>query len=287
MESDNPRICTWCGKDLLSVPAVVTGKSPHIVTTRHIPTAKHGPARLPLTRPVRPEPPPAPPPAEKTQPASSPAATHTGHVPPPIGTFQAQKSKYYTDKVIDTVSGAHYDADTGQSTDVVEIEIVEVEVNEKKQTLIYVGLLILIIAASVGLAKFFAGGYLVLLALSNFLGGMLMPVLRAVPFMEDDPDDLALAIALILILGPLVGAMAYGVFWIMRQDANPAIIGVFLTYLCIRIPLDLASGIPFDRLFYGMMPFTELSLPFFTKQWMAFATLGGWICAGMFKKPDE
>ncbi len=212
-----------------------------------------------------------------------------------MGAFQAQKSKYYADQVVDPVSGKHYDAETGQTTDT-PVELKEdIAVNDQadqlRQTGIYAIGLVATILVGVPFVRAIPEWYLLFLAVSNVAAGMAMPVLRVVPFGEDDSSDVPWAIPLILILGPIVGGMAYGVVAVMRSDANPAVVGIFITYLLLRFPLQFAAGTGVAEALQSLMPVTpppngdwgtHLAL-----QWLPFATMVGWYMAAMFHKPDE
>jgi len=133
--------------------------------------------------------------------------------------------------------------------------------------------------------------YLAFIAALNIAAGMAMPPLGVVPYGEDDSSDVAFALPLILVLGPIVGGMAYGVIALMRQDANPAIVGIFVTYLLIRFPLQFAAGAGVAESLQSLVPFSpppdgnwgaHLAL-----QWLPFATVIGWYMASFFHKPDE
>jgi len=214
---------------------------------------------------------------------------------PAIGTFQPQKSKYYPDQVVDPVSGRHYDADTGETTDTPVEMREDVLIDERaallRQTGIYLAGLIGAIFICSLITRVLPDWYLAFIAGLNVAAGMAMPPLGVVPYGEDDSSDVPLAIPLILVLGPIVGGMAYGVIAIMRQDANPAVVGIFVSYLLIRFPLQLAAGTSIGQALQSLVPFspppdgnwgTHLAL-----QWLPFATMAGWYGAAIFHKPDE
>jgi hypothetical protein len=209
----------------------------------------------------------------------------TPPVPPEMGTFQAVKSKYYGNQVMDPVSGAHYDADSLKTTDEPVVPIEKEDVNELRQLGIYAGILLLIVAVAAGVGSAMPGAYLPTLGVATFIAGVLLPVLRVAPFGSDDSSDLAIALALILILGPFAGAIFYGVICFMRQDFNPAIIGVFVSYLLIRIGLDVATGHSVAELFSKMLP--DMNFANFAARWMPLAGIVGWYVGDVFKKPDE
>jgi apolipoprotein N-acyltransferase len=113
---------------------------------------------------------------------------------------------------------------------------------------------------------------------------MAMPILRTVEFAEDYSADLPLALALILILGPFVGAILYGFICMARQgEWTSGVVGVFVSYLVLRIALDATAGIKFETLF----PWNELSMQTISAQLMPIATIVGWFAAFPFHQPDE
>ncbi len=317
MESETPDRCSWCKRDLRNLPAGGSGKGPVIAGNKHsgprgarrpmpptTPPARGNSVR-PTMQPVGPvvsagggaaavAAPTAPVAAAAVKAATAPVKPKNDGVPA-MGAFQAQKSKYYADQVIDPVSGRHYDAETGQTTDT-PIELKEdIAVNEQaeqlKQTAIYMAGLVAAIVVGVLFVRALPYWYLLFLAVSNVAAGMAMPVLRVVPFGEDDSSDVPWAIPLILILGPIVGGMAYGVVAVMRTDANPAIVGIIVSYLLLRFPLQFAAGTGVAEALQSLMPVTpppngdwgtHLAL-----QWLPFATMIGWYMAAVFHKPDE
>lgn len=275
MESDTPDVCSWCHRDLRNIPQA----SVHVVTTRHAaPPPRRAPARQTV---VKPEPAPAPP-------RTAPSAGSNGSAPSPgvpqLGTFSAQKSKYYADKVLDPVSGAHYDADTGEpeAEEVVPIEVEEVNMPVQVAiNLVLLGGIAAIAALFVHLNKDL---YLAVMAVSNLLAGMAMPLLRTVPFGEDDSSDLPIFLGCTLLLGPFVGALVYGILGVLKQDANPAIVGAYISYLVIRIAMDASIGQSITKL----LPFNDTSWQVMIVQLaMPLVTVAGWYAAGMFHKPDE
>jgi hypothetical protein len=288
MDSDSPDLCSWCHKDLRNVPTAAG----RVITTKG-PTGKK-PVRQPVQKSVPPPPGPTktPSPQPKTNGVAPPAAKAppppkpTDTVAPQLGTFQAQKSKYYGDKVYDPVSGAHYDADSGKAEEKLsEDKIIVEDVNMTRQVSINVGLLVVITGIAAGIVSAAPQSYLIVLGLASLLAGMIMPLLRTVPFGSDDSGDIALAIGLILILGPFAGALAYGVVGMMKGDVNPAIAGIFISYLVIRIGVDIGAGKPVAELFSKMLP--DLNVANFAARWMPLAAVIGWYAADPFKKHDE
>jgi hypothetical protein len=206
---------------------------------------------------------------------------------PELGSFTAQKSRYYPDKVYDPVSGAHYDADTGRAEAPPQPE----EDQDLEPEVIYpLNQLAINVAVLIGLAVVAAlmlqrqpDWYLTLLGITNFAAGMAMPLLRVVPFGEDDSSDIGVVIGLVLILGPLVGSILYFFLCIVKQDFSPAMVGVFVSYLVLRFAADLTVGLPIAKI----MPWYEFTPETVGAQIMPFVTIAGWYAAGMFHKPDE
>lgn len=312
MESETGDRCSWCRKDLRNLPAAGSGKGPVLSAGKRAVVRAPAPVRrgrdgnsskpatterpLPPRRAeVAPKPVPQPVPAPAAATAGSDRAATARQGVPVMGTFQAQKSKYYADQVVDPISGKHYDADTGETTDTPVQMAEDVLQNDRaeqlKHTGVYAGALAMAIMLCAALAHWIPDWYLALIAALNVAAGMAMPPLGVVDYGEDDSSDVALAISLILILGPIVGGMAYGVIAIMRMDANPAIVGIFISYLLIRFPLQLAAGTGIGESLQSLVPFapppdgnwgTHLAL-----QWLPFATMAGWYMAAVFHKPDE
>ena len=162
------------------------------------------------------------------------------------------------------------------------------ETNDLTQLGIYCGVLVGICIVSALLASRFAvgslGAYFGVLGIASFAAGMLMPVLRVVPWSKDDTEDIPWVLGLTTLFGPFAGSMGYGVLGVVRGgEFNPAIVGVFLVSLLLRIVIDLASGHPLSKL----VPFAEMNAAVLVAQVMPFVTLAGWFAAEVFHKPDE
>jgi len=289
MDSEDPNNCTWCRRDIRSTP-VATGKSGQVTIT-------HGPGRgKPVRQPVmnvkeksrgKGKAEPLPDLLKTTAKPDSPNGAGLPKVAPQIGSFQASKSKYYSDQVVDPLSGAHYDADSGQTTDAPVVLKERVDTNDWTQLGIYSAVFVVLligvylIGSLIGRAS--AGGYFAVLALSSLIAGILLPILRVAPWPKDDSEDVGWAMGLIPLFGPFAGTMGYGVLGVVRQDVNPAIVGVFVTSLFIRIVLDIATGHSFAK----MVPFSEMSGMVLGAQMMPFVTLIGWYASEVFHKTDE
>jgi hypothetical protein len=289
MNSEDPNSCSWCRRDLRSAP-VATGKPAHVTVT-HAP-GRGKPVRQPVGKQAvktktRGRSEPLPDLLKEAQPKPAQNGAGLPKAAPQIGTFQAAKSRYYSDQVVDPVSGAHYNADTGATTDT-PVEVKEtVETNDWVQLGIYSGvfavLLVAVYIVGTSVIRGSVAGYFTVLAISSFLAGILLPILRVAPWPKDDSEDVGWAMGIIPLFGPFAGTMGYGVLGVVRQDVNPAILGVFITSLLLRVVLDLATGHSLDR----MVPFRELSGLVLGAQVMPFVTLAGWYSSEMFHKPDE
>ena len=269
MESETADICSWCRKDVAIKPL----PRPVEALKRGPQPVKKGPQRKEIK----------PPPAAPAEGNGNGIAAGV----PAIGTFTAQKSRYYPEKVYDPVSGAHYDADTGVAEVLPQLGE---EYDRDTEPIYPLNQLAINLAILIGLAVLGAltvqrnpEWYLSLLGVTNFAAGMIMPILRTVPFGDDDSTDIGVVIALILILGPLVGAILYFFYCFVKQDFSPGMVGVFVSYLVLRLALDAVLGIPIAKI----MPWYEFTPETIGAQIMPFVTIAGWYAADVFHKPDE
>lgn len=294
MESEAPDFCTWCRKDLrASAPAASSGKGPVITTARG---GKGGSKRGPVRQPVVRQPAPAPRPAPARTGAATAQPSPKAASAPALGTFQAQKSKYYSDKVLDPVSGAHYDVDTGKAEEKPEFVNMPVRneemVSELKVAAVFLGALLVFTGLLAGIAYGAPSFHLALLAAGNFVAGLAMTAgpLKVVPYMSEEAEDMGIALPFMLLLGPIVGGAFYIIKMVIAQTGNPAFLGMFISYFVLRIPLDLAADAPL--VFKSFLPFT---MPPAGSDWphhlaglyCIFAGFLGWMCADSFRKTDE
>ncbi len=274
LESETADHCSWCRKDLRNLPSG-HGKGPAVVAGRHAPPAKKGPTRIP-----------AKPQEQVTQKRDEKPASPNGGTAPPLapqlGTFTPQKSKYYSDMVMDPISGTHYDADTGTAEpDLAPIQVEEID--DTKQVLINLGVLLLIALVGAAVVSAFPASFIAVLAIANFSAGISMPILRTVPFAEEDFGDGPLAIALIVLLGPFAGGIVYGVKWMIQSGGNPGVAGVFVSSVVLRAVLGIMAGVPLSYI----LPFRDLTALSMIAQWIPLIAIAGWLAAAPFHKPDE
>jgi hypothetical protein len=115
---------------------------------------------------------------------------------PALGTFTPANSKYYAGQVLDPLSGTHYDSVTGQATSVTSQQQndiilqwddpISTPLHFGRFALAFAGLLIGMTLLARMLPDYAAIPLLVVM----FAAGILLPVMRAVPFHSDDSDDI-------------------------------------------------------------------------------------------------
>lgn len=233
--------------------------------------------------------------------AATPSDTHV----PELGTFTPAKSKYYPGQVLDPVSGTHYDSASGTPTSVPvtpqERTEARKEAKEKDIEFIwdkpqatmwhlvgrYLGVFAILLALGILAAAIAPGSYVVPLLLTNFIGGMLLPVMRVVPWQDEDSDDVFLMVVLTLAFGPVVSLIIYSVLTALRQDGNPAILGILAVAMLARVGIGLASGTL--QSWWQVMPFPlqGFSVSLMLVNWAGLAALVGWYVANVFHKLDE
>jgi len=205
-----------------------------------------------------------------------------------MGSVKTVKSKYYSDKVMDATSGAHFDHETGEVERALDdSKIVTEDVNEARQAGIGFFVFVALLGLSCALVNQVHAAFLPAYGALCAIMGHVLPVMRAVPYFSDDDEDWLLAGGMTLLFGPLVGAIAYGVVGFIRQGSwNPAVVALFIVGLATRIAFEIASGAGVE-MFQKMMPMNDSTGVGFAKQWMLLAGLFGWIAADYWKRADE
>ncbi|MDW8208146.1 MAG: hypothetical protein RMJ43_09935 [Chloroherpetonaceae bacterium] len=227
----------------------------------------------------------------------------TGPRVPELGTFTPAKSKYYPGQVVDPVSGTHYDAETGQVTSAPaatgeaagatrtgkDIEIVWDEPQPTMWHLVarYAGVFAILLALGVLAVTQNPGSFPIALLLTNFIAGMLLPVMRVVPWQDEDSDDVFLMLVLTVAFGPVVSLIFYSVLTALRQDGNPAIVGVLAVSMLTRVGLGLAAGN--IQSWWHLMPFPAqgFTVGMMLINWAGLIALAGWYFGNVFHKFDE
>lgn len=226
---------------------------------------------------------------------------------PQFGTFTPAKSKYYPGQVVDPVSGTHYDSDTGQpvaapaadkpvekktrakkSDEGDDIEITWVNPLTMGHLVArFLGIFAILLCAGSAIAYFAPSAYVAPLLLVNFIGAILLTVMRVVPWQDEDSDDVFLMIVLTLAFGPIVSLVIYSVLTALRQDGNPAMLGIMSVAALTRIGIGLATGTLSS--WWQLMPFplTGFTVEMMFVNWAGLVALAGWYMANVFHKLDE
>jgi hypothetical protein len=227
-------------------------------------------------------------------------AAHELHVPP-FGTFTPEKSKYYPGQLIDPISGTHYDSETGLPMKALERtngnatsrpqDVVlhwddspTVDASRVGQfAVVFAGIL-----AVAGIAAYaFSERYVIPLLLAQFFGALLMPIMKVAPWADEDSDDVWVCLLLTLAGGPLAALVVYGVISLLRQNANPGILGCLTIALLARLTVDVAAG---GFSLAGLNPFSQVGhfdLRLLLINWSGLTALAGWYAASVFHKLDE
>jgi len=233
-----------------------------------------------------------------------PAARQAGI--PALGTFTPANSKYYAGQVLDPLSGNHYDSVTGQATSATaqqkSADIVfqwddpaSTPLHFGRFAMAFAGLLIGM-AALVHLIPDYAAIPLVIVM---FAAGILMPVMRAVPFQSDDADDLVWLVMLTLLFGPGIGLLIYSIKAFLLRDMNIAVLGLlsvsFLGYVVFQLAAPLPPLTPdanegFFNLIKLAPPWSQAGRYGYAAMlynWAGLAAMAGWFVANVFRKLDE
>ncbi len=145
-------------------------------------------------------------------------------------------------------------------------------------------------SAIVSVAWIIPTAYVSLLCIGMLIAGVLMPLMHVVPFAHQDSDDIVLAVVLFLVFGPLSGGFAYVVLCVMRSSGSPTIVGIFISYLLVRVPIDIVTSHPWN--FSSFLPFTGVSageswLQHLVAQYSILVGLVGWYAADSFRSLDD
>jgi hypothetical protein len=213
---------------------------------------------------------------------------------PSMAVSGVEQSKYYAGQVVDAVSGTHYDAASGRPTESPhlrkepELEI-EWDPVTSMATLVarYLCALIGIVALTCLIAHAYKEYYIVALVASMFGAGLLLPIMEVVPKQRDDSDDIWIFVGLTMVFGPAIGLIIYGVIGLLRQSANPAVVGCFIVTIVLQLAVYLAAS-P-TRILFGP-PWVQTSgfdVLVLLVNWSGVAALAGWASANVFHRFDE
>ena len=239
------------------------------------------------TRIMAPEPPPPPRPEVNV---------------PTLGTFTATKSKYYAGQVIDPISGTHYDSETGIATasanmpaeprattasksKKMQVEWLDIQVSQSTLVMRYLLAFLGILGFAGFCAWVFDTVYVVPLLMANFVGALLLPIMKVAPWADEDTEDVLWFVLLTLVFGPFISLIIYGIVSALRQSANPAVVGCFGVAALARLVTELTSG---GVVLAHLAPWVgHFDLKVNLVNWAGLVALLGWYTATMFHKLDE
>lgn len=223
------------------------------------------------------------------------------------GSSGLAKSKYYDGQVVDAISGMQYDASTGKVTSAPPIPgstgpPIIFHWDEPQDDIGPLLLKFLLTFAGILLvcgltAGFLPDAFVAPLCIATFLGGMLLPVFRLIPWQDEDSDDAVFLLVLLLVFGPAIGLVCYGVICLIRQDANVSVIACLAVAFATRVIIELSAQHGFSMVMLsppwvtppaGPTPeqTTSLVANIFTS-WTSLLAMVGWYVANIFHKADE
>jgi len=213
---------------------------------------------------------------------------------PAMGAVAVEQSKYYPNQAVDPASGTHYDTASGRPTDAPPVKKApEVEIEWESPATSMTTLVVRYLFAFAGvliitalLAHAYKDHYVVTLLVSLFISGMLLPVMNVAPKQRDDSDDVWLYVGLTMIFGPAIGLIIYGVFGLIKQSANPAIVGCFIVTILTQLAVYLSAS-PTQLLFGPPWVQQGFELRTLFVNWCGFAAMVGWASANIFHRFDE
>ena len=205
----------------------------------------------------------------------------------------AEQSKYYAGHVVDPTSGMHFDAASGRSVEgparkseaSLDIEwdpVVPMSTLVAKYLCAFAGIL----GITCLIAHAYKEYYVITLIASLFVAGVLLPIMEVVPKQRDDSDDVGIFVGLVMVFGPTIGLIVYAVVGLMRQSANPAMIGCFIVSIMLQVAIYIAAS-PTMILFGPPWVQTGFDVRILLVNWCSLASIAGWASANVFHKFDE
>jgi hypothetical protein len=212
---------------------------------------------------------------------------------PSLSAIATEQSKYYPGQVVDAASGTHYDAASGRPTGAApvakngDVEI-EWDTVTPMSTLVarYLFALTGVLALTCLLAHAYREYYVLTLLGAMFVSGVLLPIMDVVPKQRDDSDDVWVFLGLVMVFGPAIGLIMYAVVGLLRQSANPAIVGCFVVSILAQIAVYLAAS-PTLLVFGPPWVQQGFDLRVLFVNWCSVASLAGWASANVFHRFDE
>jgi hypothetical protein len=219
------------------------------------------------------------------------------------------QSKYYSGQMVDTISGTQYDAASGsvtsapplpgQSATAPPIIFHWDEPTENVGPLFVKYLLSFLLVLAVGglTAGLLPYAWVAPLGIATFLGGMMLPVFRIIPWQDEDSDDAVWLLLLLLVLGPAVGLVSYCVICLIRQEWNSSVLGCLGVALVARIVMELCAqhgfslsmvNVPWVQPPPAANPDDSVSLQAnIFISYTSLLAMAGWYVANVFHKADE
>ena len=215
-------------------------------------------------------------------------------------------SKYYGDMMVDTIAGTTYNA-SGEVSSAAPIPgatapPIIFHWDEPTQNLgpllaKYIGSFIGVLLVCGLVAGFLPDAYVAPLCFATFLGGMLLPVCRLIPWQDEDSDDVVWLLILSLVFGPAIGLVIYGVVCALRQEANVSVFALLGVAFVSRVIIELCAQHGFAMVMVNppwvqppaaATPELSMSLvaSIFTS-WTSLLAMAGWYIANVFHKADE
>jgi hypothetical protein len=157
----------------------------------------------------------------------------------------------------------------------------------------YSGAFALVLLMAGGLAYIGPNYSAVPLLVAQFVGALLLAVMRLVPWQDEDSGDVIIFVLLTLMFGPVVSLVVYGILGVVRQ-VNPAIVGCMTVAALTRLVVDFAAHAASPvQILAHTMPFLHPAQMDFKlvktllKDWSGMIALAGWYFANIFHKFDE
>ena len=128
--------------------------------------------------------------------------------------------------------------------------------------------------------------YPIVLLASLLVAGVLLPIMEVVPKQRDDSDDMWIFVGLVMGFGPAIGLIMYAVVGLMRQSANPAVVGCFIVSSMLQFAIYIVAS-PTLLLFGPPWVQQGFDVRVLLVNWCSVASIAGWALANIFHKFDE
>jgi hypothetical protein len=217
------------------------------------------------------------------------------------------QSKYYQGQMVDATSQTMYDSMSGKVTSAPPIPgstgppIIfhwdEPQEDIGPLLLKFLGSFAGVLVVCGLIAGLAPEAYYVPLIIATFMGGMLLPVFRLIPWQDEDSDDAVILLMLLLIFGPAIGLVIYGAICLLRQEANVSVIACLAVAFVTRVVMELSAQHGFSMVMLNppwVAPPTAAAAEQTTSlaanifiSWTSLLAMVGWYAANIFHKADE